>query len=95
MQREISWENPTEYTDGQTIDAADVANIKVHVFKDSQEVYVTLPGVTTWPIETTPGVTNVWELTAEINGVQSAKSAPYSYTELFPTPMAPVIGSIT
>lgn len=90
MQKTISWSNPTTYTDGSQI----TDPVKIHVFKDGQEVYVTLPNVTSWPIEVVPGETNVWELTAEVNGIQSAKSAPYSYTEPFPQPMAPTGVSI-
>lgn len=94
-QRTISWALPTQYTDGSAIDAGDVSKIKVHIFKDGQEVEVTLPGFTTFPIEVNAGVTNVWELTAELNSLQSPKSPPFSYTEPFLPTKSPIIGSIT
>jgi hypothetical protein len=95
MQRTLSWINPTKYTDGSDIDLADFSKIKIHIFKDGQEVYVATQGYSTWPIEVQPGVTNAWQLVAELNGNESAKSASFSYTEPFRVPMAPIIGSIT
>ena len=95
MQRTISWMLPTSYTDGTGIDAADVAKIIVHIWKDGLEVYNTLPGVTTFPIEVVPGQKNDWQLTAELAGQLSPKSPAYSYTEPFQTPVAPIIGSIS
>lgn len=94
-QRTISWTMPTTFTDNTSITPAQIAAIKIHIFKDGPEVYTTLPGVTTFPIEVTSGVTNVWELTAELNGVQSAKSPSKSYTEPFLPTKSPIIGSIT
>jgi len=95
MQRTISWTLPSTYTDNSAIDAAEKAKIIVHIWKDNQEVYLTLPGVTTFPIEVVPGVTNAWQLTAELNGVQSPRSPAYNYTEPFQVPMAPIVGSIS
>jgi hypothetical protein len=95
MQRTISWNLPTTYTDNTSIDSADVSKIIVHIFKDNQEVFLTLPGVTTFPIEVVRGETNAWQLTAELNGMQSPKSPTYNYTEPFQIPMAPIIGSIS
>ena len=95
MQRTISWDMPTTFTDGTPMPPASVARIKVHVFKDGTDVYVTLPGVTSWPIEVTPGQTNAWELTAELDGMVSPKSAPFSYSEPFQTPMSPTILAIS
>jgi len=89
MQRNISWENPTTYDNGEQI-GEEASTLKVHVWKDGAEVYTTLPGVTSWPIEVNRGETNVWELVAEINEKFSQKSAPLSYTEPFPVPMPPV-----
>lgn len=94
-QRTISWTLPTTYVDNTAIIPADVSRIIVHIFKDDVEVYNTLPGITTFPIEVTAGVTNAWALTAELRGVQSPKSPPYSYTEPFPQTKSPIIGSIT
>lgn len=88
MQRNISWSNPTTYKDGTAI-GAESARLKIHVWKDGQEVYVTLPAVTEWPIEVTPGETSVWELTADLDGQISAKSAPFSYAEPFQVPSQP------
>ena len=89
MQRTISWQNPTTYTDGTPIATPDKTILFVHVWRDGAEVYQTLPNVTTFPIEVNPGVTNVWQLQAELNGQKSALSPAYSYTEPFQTPMAP------
>jgi hypothetical protein len=88
MQRTISWDNPTAYTDGTAI-GAEKSRLKIHVWKDGQEVYVTLPAVSQWPIEVIPGQTNQWELTAELDGQVSPKSAPFSYTEPFQIPGIP------
>lgn len=95
MQKTISWTLPTTYTDNSSIDAADLSKIIVHIFKDGIEVENSLPGVMTFPIEVTPGQTNAWQLTAELNGVQSEKCPPYNYTAPFQTPMAPIFGSIS
>ena len=94
MQRHILWENPAVYTDGIPIDPVKLALIKVHIYKDGQEVYVSLPGVTEQVIEVTPGVTNSWELAAELDGQMSAKSVPFSYMEPFQIPTAPTNGHI-
>jgi len=94
-QRTISWALPTKYTDDSVIDLGDVSKIIVHIWKDGQEVFLTLPGVATFPIEVTPGITNDWQLTAELNGQQSPKSPVYTYTEPFQVPMAPIVGSIS
>ena len=90
MQRTISWQNPTQYTDGTPIETAEAAILFVHVWKDGAEVYQTLPNVTTFPIEVNPGVANVWQLQAELNGQKSDLSPAYSYSEPFQVPMAPV-----
>lgn len=90
MERYISWENPTTFVDGAPIPPASVARIKIHVFKDGAENLVTLPGVTTWPIEVgDPGTTSTWELTAELDGQTSPKSPSFAYTEPFPQPTSP------
>jgi len=87
--RTISWSSPSTYADGTPIPPASAARIIIHVYKDGVETYVTLQGVTEWPIEVVPGETNVWELTAELDGQVSARSAPFSYTEPFQVPMSP------
>lgn len=91
MERKLSWTQGTAYTDGTPIPPEKIALIKVHVFKDGAEVYVTLPGVTEWPVEVgPPGTTSSWELTAELDGVFSERPpAPYLYTEPFLKPMPP------
>jgi len=90
MERKLSWENPSTYTDGSPIPPEKVSGIKIHVFKDGAETYVALPGVVEWPIEVgAPGTTSSWELTAELDGKTSAKTPPLSYTEPFPVPMSP------
>ena len=89
MQRTLSWVNPSKYTDGTDI-GTEVSSLKVHVYKDDVEVYTTLPGVTTWPIEVTPGVTNKWQLQSELNGQLSSLSAPLVHSEPFLVPMPPV-----
>lgn len=94
-QRTISWTNPTKYTDASVLTPADIAAIKIHVYKDGTDTYTTLPGVTTFPIQVNPGITNVWELSSELHGVQSVKSSPLSYTEPFLATMAPTALSIT
>lgn len=96
-QRNITWTMPAAYIDNTAITAADIAKIKIHIFKDNLEVFTTLPGVTTFPIEVAPGVTNSWALTAELNGLQSAKSVAVSYTEPVPfqPTKPPTIGSIS
>ena len=88
MQRTISWQNPTQYTDGTPI-GTEGSTLFVHVWKDGAEVYQTLPNVTTFPIEVTPGVTNEWQLQAELGGQKSELSPSFPYTESFPVPMAP------
>jgi hypothetical protein len=95
MQRTISWNNPTTYTDGTPIETAEAAILFVHVWRDSMEVYQTLPNVTTFPIEVNPGVTNMWQLQAEVNGQKSELSPAYSYTEPFQVPMSPVALSVS
>ena len=94
MQRTISWQNPTQYTDGTPI-GTEGSTLFVHVWRDGAEVYQTLPNVTTFPIEVNPGVTNVWQLQAELNGLKSELSPAYSYTEPFQTPMAPAQVSVS
>lgn len=94
MQRTISWTNPTTYTDNSLIDPIDISKLLIHIYKDSQEVYVTLPGVTTFPIEVVRGETNQWQLQSELNAQKSPLSPPYAYTEPFPVPKAPIVGSI-
>jgi len=90
MERKLSWENPTAYTDGTVLGPAEAARIKVHVFRDGSEVYVTLPGVTEWPIEVgNPGTTSTWELAAELDGQVSAIIHSLAYTEPFLKPMPP------
>ena len=90
MERKLSWENPVTYTDGSPIPPEKVSGIKIHVFKDGAETYITLPGVTEWPIDVgAPGATSSWELAAELDGQTSAKTAPLSYTEPFQVPMSP------
>jgi hypothetical protein len=89
VQRTISWENPTTFTDGTAIGAS-ASRLFIHVWKDGQEVYNTLPGVTTWPIEVVPGATNAWQLSAELDGQQSALSPAFSYTEPFQMPNPPI-----
>lgn len=70
----------------------EVPRIKVHVWRDGQEVYVTLPGVTEWPIEVgNPGTTSVWELTAELDGQVSPKSPAFTHVEPFLVPAPPAI----
>ena len=95
MQRTISWTLPTTYTDNTSIDPTDISKIIVHIYKDGIEVYNTLPGVTTFPIEVVRGETNGWQLTAELNAQQSPKSPVFNYTEPFQIPVAPIIGSIS
>lgn len=94
MQRTISWQNPTQYTDGTPI-GTEGATLFVHVWRDGAEVYQTLPNVTTFPIEVNPGVTNSWQLQAELGGQKSDLSPAYSYTEPFQVPMAPVQVSVS
>ena len=94
MQRTISWQNPTTYTDGTPIGTEGVT-LFVHVWRDGAEVYQTLPNVTTFPIEVNPGVTNSWQLQAELNGQKSELSPAYSYTEPFQVPMAPAQVSVS
>lgn len=90
MERTLSWENPTAFTDGTQIGLATAARIKVHVFKDGAEIYVALPGVTSWPIEVgEPGTASTWELTAELDGQTSPKSPSVAYTEPFLQPASP------
>lgn len=88
MQRNITWTNPTTYTDGTAI-GAEKSTLFIHVWKDGVEVFQTLPNVTTFPIEVSPGVTNSWQLQAELNGQKSILSSPYSYTEPFQKPGSP------
>lgn len=94
MQRFIQWDNPTVYTDGLPIDPSNIARIKVHIYKDGTEVYVSLPGIIEQVIEVNPGATNTWELAAELDGQMSAKSIPFDYTEPFQIPTAPTNGHI-
>ena len=94
MQKTISWQNPTMYTDGTPI-GTEGSTLFVHVWKDGAEVYQTLPNVTTFPIEVTPGVTNVWQLQAELNTQKSDLSPEYSYTAPFQKPMSPEAISIS
>ena len=89
MQRTIGWDLPTTFTDGTSIPPASIARIVTHVYKDGVDSYVTLPGNISFPIEVTPGVTNIWELTAELDGQTSTKSSALSYTEPFQVPMSP------
>ena len=90
MERKLSWENPTSYTDGTPLPPEKVSGIKIHVFKNGAETYVTLPGVTEWPIDVgAPGTQSAWELSAELDGMTSEKTAPLAYTEPFQTPVAP------
>lgn len=96
MERKLSWDNPTTYVDGNPIAPEKVSGIKIHVFKDGSEVYVTLPGVTEWPIETgAPGAVSSWELSAELDGQVSARSPAFSFTEPFLQPMPPRILAIS
>jgi hypothetical protein len=93
MQRHIKWDNPTTYTDGVPI-GVEKSRMKVHVWKNGQEVFVTLPAVTEWPIEVSPGETSVWELTADLDGQISPKSPSFSHFEPFQVPMSPVNPSV-
>ena len=96
MERKLSWENPTTYVGGDAIPPEKIAAIKIHVFKDGAETYVTLPGVTEWPIEVgAPGTVSSWEVSAELDGMTSQKSAPMAYTEPFQVPMPPRITAIS
>jgi hypothetical protein len=70
---------------------AEASRVKVHVWKDGAEVYVTLPNVTEWPIEVTPGETNSWQLQSDLDGRLSALSAAFSYSEPFQTLVPPTI----
>lgn len=88
MQRNITWTNPTTYTDGTTI-GAEKATLFIHVWKDGAEVFQTLPNVTTFPIEVNRGVKNSWQLQAEVNAMKSDLSPAYDYTEPFPKSMPP------
>lgn len=96
MNRNLSWVNPQTYADATPIPANKISSIKIHVYKDGAETYVTLPGVTTWPIDVgDPGTTSVWELTAELDGQTSAKSPSYTYVEPFLQPMSPTAVGIS
>lgn len=96
MQRTISWTLPTTYTDNTSIDPTDISKIIVHIYKDGTEVYNTLPGVTTFPIEVVPNETNNWQLQADMGPERmSALSPAYSYKEPFQIPVAPIVGSIS
>ena len=96
MQRTISWENPTTYTDKSIIEPANLVKMIIHIYKDDTEVYNTLPGIiTSFPIETNPGVRNDWALISELNGAFSPKSPPFSYMEPFLQPMNPVVLKIS
>jgi len=90
MERKLSWEMPTTYVDENPIPPEKIAQIKIHVFKDGTETYVTLPGNTEWPVEVgAPGATSSWEAQAELDGMLSAKSTPLAYQEPFLQPMSP------
>jgi len=94
MQRHISWQNASTYTDGTPI-GGDAVRMKVRVWKDGVEVYTTLPGVTEWPIEVTPGETSSWELQSDLDEQVSAKSPAISHTEPFQVPMPPANLSVS
>lgn len=94
MQRNISWTNPTKYTDGTDI-GVEKSDLFIHVWKDGAEVYQTLKNVTTFPIEVNRGQSNDWQLQAELNGQKSVLSPAISYTEPFQIPGTPENGKVS